>query len=227
MISRDYNDVLIKASQSTVNGLVNELFMMDEEIERWAEQLNRAQPLLSGRVVIAFTHGTSLSIDGMRHYMVDPVPAKMIRLKSGVWKRVWLTKAQMAKGIVELRAGRSLSSDRVVVRLLQGIEDLMQRRSRLLSVLMEMRSQAVFAMNASANARSRADETLGKLKARIKIDWTTDAAKALRDLREKQSDNNIRNLARAELKRRLAEEAAKAEHVSESEAETDLEDEGS
>jgi hypothetical protein len=204
MTQHTYNDALLLASQATVKSLLDELFGMDGEIEKWAEQLNRAQPLLSGRVVIAFTQGTDISINGKRHYLVDPTPAKMIRIKSGTWKRVWLTKAQTAKGIVELRVGKSLPSDRVVVRLLKGIEDLMQRRNKVLGILMGLRRDAVFAKNACANARIRSDEALDKLKARIKTDWTTDAPQALENLRNRKHNEYIRAKASAELKRRLA-----------------------
>jgi hypothetical protein len=204
MTQHTYNDLLLVASQATVKSLLDELFLMDGEIEKWAEQLNRAQPLLSGRVVIAFTNDQGISHGGDRHRMVMPKPAKMIRVQSGQWKRVWLTKAQMAKGIVELRVGKSLPSDRVVVRLLKGIDDLMQRRNTILSILMEMRSKAVFAKNACANARIRSDEALDKLKARIKTDWTTDAPQALENLRNRKHNEYIRAKASAELKRRLA-----------------------
>jgi hypothetical protein len=204
MNNHTYNDTLLVASQATVKSLLDELFLMDGEIEKWAEQLNRAQPLMSGRVVITFTNDQGISHEGERHRMVMPKPAKMIRTKSGTWKRVWLTKAQMAKGIVELRVGKKLPSDRVVVRLLKGIDDLMQRRNAILSILMEMRSNAVFAKNACTNARIRSDEALDKLKARIKTDWTTDAPQAFENLRNRKHNEYIRSKASAELKRRLA-----------------------
>jgi hypothetical protein len=206
-----FNSNLQSAAADTNTKLVQELFLLDATIADWSEQLNRAQPLLSGRVVIAFTPGSDISVNGVRQYLVEPTPAKMIRLRNGTWKKVWLTKSQNAKSIVELRVGKGLPSDRVVVRLLQGIEDLLAQRERVFGVIMEFRRQAMYALNASKNARARHDVALDKYKARITTDWSVDAPQALLQLKKKHHDNYIRKKAKKMADAIMAEAALKGD----------------
>lgn len=206
-----FNSNLQSAGADTNSKLVRELFLLDATIADWSEQLNRAQPLLSGRVVIAFTKDREISVNGEIEHVVGPKASKMIRLKNGTWRKVWLTKNQKAKSIVELRVGKGLPSDRVVVRLLQGIEDLLARRERVFGAIMEFRLKGMYALNASTNARARHDVALEKYKARITTDWSVDAPQALLQLKKKHHDSYIRKKAKKMADAIMAEAPLKGE----------------
>lgn len=206
-----FNSNLQSAGADTNSKLVRELFLLDATIADWSEQLNRAQPLLSGRVVISFSPSSAVRVNGQRQYLVEPTPCKMIRLKNGTWKKVWLTKRQKSKSIVEHRVGKGLPSDRVVVRLLQGIEDLLARRERVFGAIMEFRLKGMYALNASTNARARHDVALEKYKARITTDWSVDAPQALLQLKKKHHDSYIRKKAKKMADAIMAEAALKGE----------------
>ena len=116
---------LLKGAQQTVEKIVDTVHFVDTVIQDWSDQLNRAQPLLSGRLVVRFSPTHKVVIDGKTLRDVVPKFGQMIKLKTGGWKFKWLEGNQLEQKPSNFRVGRSFPSDRVVVRLIDGIEDMM------------------------------------------------------------------------------------------------------
>ena len=175
----------------TVKKLLVTVHMLDSVIAEWAEQLNRAQPLLSGRVVIRFSPVLRVSIGNDRLSDYAPKVGKMIKLKNdSVWKFKWIEDTDVHDKLSDLRVGRSMPSDRVVVRLLDGLEAMMIKRERLIEKLIELRASSPSLINsAETDIINRADE-LEKLKSRIKLDWHNDAAGAFEVIRKRDRIKN-------------------------------------
>lgn len=205
-----FGEHLEAAVKETLRKLTRELLMLDVEIESWSEQLDRAQPIVSGRIVVIFTRGVgegsqAFKIDGERLHDVAPVVAKLIKARGTSWKLVWLSPKQLAKGLVELRVGRSYESDRVVVRLLEGLQELLDHRKTIVKMVSEMRLQFNYALKKSDFARKRRDVRLGKLVERIKTDWKADPDAAMERVRAENAERYQKRKAKKALDAILAE----------------------
>lgn len=186
-----YSKNLYAGVDLTVKKLLVTVHMLDSVIADWAEQLNRAQPLLSGRVVIRFSPVSRVSINNERLSDYAPKVGKMIKLKNdAVWKFKWIEDTDVHNKLSDLRVGRSMPSDRVVVRLLDGLEAMMLKRESLLQKLIELRASSPnLISSAETDIINRADE-LEKLKSRIKLDWHNNAAGAFEVIRKRDRIKN-------------------------------------
>lgn len=203
-----FGEHLEAAVKETLRKLTRELLMLDVEIESWAEQLDRAPPIVSGRIVIVFTRnalGQSFRTKGNRCIDVSPSVAKLVKARSKDWRLVWLGLKQLAKGLVELRVGRSYASDRVVARLLEGLQELLDHRKAIVKMVSEMRLQFNYALKKSEYGRKRRDVRLSKLFERIKTDWKADPDAAMERVRAENAERYQRRKAKKALDAILAE----------------------
>jgi len=191
-----YNHNVENALSASVKKLTDELFLLDAEIGDWASELDRAQPIISGRIVIKFTNKCKVRIGDKREIDAIPAAAKLVRNALGQWKMVWLSPKQLEKGLANLRVARNYASDAVVARLLEGIEDMMQQRERLTKLISEFRSGAVYAIKAASSVRDKRSGQIGKLRERIKIDWKADPSAAKERLRQENAERYQKRKAR-------------------------------
>ncbi len=188
---------LIKGVANSASQIGDAIFMLDLTLDQWNQQLARAQPLMPGRIQIAFINRRKVLIAGESFYDKEPVVGKMIEMKSGKWRFVSLTPRDVHKKLSDLRVGKSLQSDAIVVRLIDGIEDLLAQRQSLVQIMTSLRTGLpgkLSAIFASCNRRS--DEVID-ISARIKLDWQADAAGSRLAIKKANSDRYQAKKARA------------------------------
>lgn len=188
---------LIDGSIATVKNIGNTIFLLDGTINQWNIQLARAQPLISGRIQVGFLKDVPVRVGNLRVREPVPVAGKMVEMKSGNWRFVKLTKKDNYVKLSDLRVGRSLPSDALVMRLIDGLEDLLLQRNALAAVLSVLRKETpgrISAIEASCIRRMVEGETLAK---RIKLDWSADADAARSAVRKFNHDRYMAKKARA------------------------------
>lgn len=177
----------------SVAKVIDQIYDLDRVIELWNDELKRAQPLLPGRLIFRF-RVKYVSIESERYKDYVPAPGKMIKKVSGAWWFVFLDKKDTYKKLSDLRVGKSFPSDRVVVRLIDGIESMINQRNKLSQILSVLRSEVQrSSISAEAELNKRLDD-LPKLKSRIKLDWHNDADSAFKAIRARDA---VKNEARA------------------------------
>jgi hypothetical protein len=177
----------------TVSKLVEQIYYLDQVIALWNAELKRAQPLLSGRLIFR-NKASKIFIEDEIFYDQVPTPGKMVKKLSGAWRFVWLDKGDSYKKLSDLRVGKSMGSDRVVVRLIDGIESLLDHRLKLSLQLTKLRSESRYLLSSASGEFERRIDELKKLKPRIKLDWHNDADAAFEVIRQK---NLVKNKAKA------------------------------
>lgn len=175
---------------ASVEKLVKTMHNVDMTIYAWNDILERSQPLIDGRVVFRFLNASTWYVDGKPTYLPEPVPGKMIKLTSGRWRFCKLDSMDHYDHIADLRVGKSYESDRLVKKLIDGIESLLKDRKEIELVLRGLRSDM---KNRCTAISTKADKMFGQdldLRSRIKLDWKKDAQGALNTLKEQ---NRLRN----------------------------------
>jgi hypothetical protein len=194
---KDYMPVRSKlierACSTSIQKLVVNLEEIDEAISIWNDLLERAQPFVSGRLVIRFLKEDKWFVRGETEYEYQPVVGKMVKFVSGRWRFVKLDSVDRYERLSDLRVGKSADSDRLVRKLIDGIELLLNERKAISDLLRVVRRKATgSSVSVSKRTLAMADQAL-KLKTKIKIDWkeNTDAA-----IQAEQEKNQQRYLAK-------------------------------
>lgn len=181
----------IKGTQDAIRKVGETIYVLDLSIEKWIEQLNRAQPHRNGRLAFIFTKDSSVSVDGVRLYEVKPIAGKMIHMKSGDWSFFKLTSKDVHTKLSDLRVGQSLRSDPLVVRLIDGIEDMLKQRDFLIETLGTIRQTLPGKLSAIvASSARRYDEAID-LADRVRLDWTLGADLAEKTIQQKRRDRYV------------------------------------
>ena len=160
-----------------VTSIGDAIFMLDLTINDWSEQLNRAQPHRTGRLVVRFGKNSYVRIEGGRNYDVEPIVGKMVQMQSGSWGFFKLTDRDQYEKLSDLRVGKTLKSDSLVVRLIDGIEELLKQREELCEALVALRGMHHKVEAVMANCVRRGGQVY-ELAERVKIDWTQGAERA-------------------------------------------------
>ena len=188
---------LIQGVTHSVSQIGDTIFMVDLTIEQWNQQLARAQPLISGRIQVAFQNRHHVLVAGEKISNKEPVVGKMVEMKSGTWRFVRLTSRDVYKKLSDIRVGKSLLSDPLVMRLIDGLEDLLAQRKSLVQLLTSFRIGLPGKLSAIiASCGRRADEGID-LSARVKLDWHADAAGSRLAIQKANSDKYQAKKARA------------------------------
>ena len=194
----------MRGATDMVRQIGEAIYMLDLTIDQWSQQLDRAQPHRPGRLVIVFTKDSKTMLDGAVHFDISPVAGKMARLQGGGWRFFRLSKAQRYEKLSDLRVGKTLRSDPLVMRLIDGIEDMLKQREFLCDTLAALSRGMSGKLSAIlASCARRADEAID-LSARVKLDWTLGAEKAEESIRAQRRER----YARAKLKRESAPRGA-------------------
>ena len=72
---------LIQGVTHSVSQIGDTIFMVDLTIEQWNQQLARAQPLIAGRLQVAFMKRTSVLVAGKKLSDREPIVGKMVELE--------------------------------------------------------------------------------------------------------------------------------------------------
>lgn len=182
-----------RACSTSIQKLVINLEEIDEAIGIWGDLLERAQPFISGRLVIRFLKQGEWHVKGKSEYEYEPVVGKMVKFVSGRWRFVKLDTVDRYEKLSDLRVGKSADSDRLVRKLIDGIEGLLKDRKTITDLLRLVRHQATGnSVSVTKRTVHMVDEAV-KLKAKIKIDWKEDTDAAILAEQEK---NRLRYLAK-------------------------------
>jgi hypothetical protein len=201
MEETQFSNSLLSGCEDTIKKIVKELFLLDSTIRDWNEELKRAQPLLSGKVILRFSPTLRVSINAKLQSDHEPRFGKMIKKTSGRWAFVWLSERDKKLGALALRVGKSFPSDRVVVRLITGIEAMLEQRNRLVGILKTLRSTSVPALSSSFSERNRRIEELPALQLRIKMDWQNNADACFESMAQA---NRIKNASKPSRAKKVA-----------------------
>lgn len=173
------------------------IYLLDLNIAQWNLQLARAQPLIPGRLQILFIKKRKVLNQGSVDYDRDPRVGKMVLMKSGAWRFVMLTPRDVYTKLSDLRVGRSMKGDAVVVRLIDGIEDMLAQRQILVDLLLNLRIGVPGKIKGILAACNRRSTEVVSIAARIKLDWHSDAVGSRLAIKTANSKNYQAKKARA------------------------------
>ena len=182
----------VKAAADMVTRIGDAIFMLDLTINDWSEQLNRAQPHRTGRLVVRFGKNSYVRIEGGRNYDVEPIVGKMVQMQSGSWGFFKLTDRDQYEKLSDLRVGKTLKSDSLVVRLIDGIEELLKQREELCEALVALRGMHHKVEAVMANCVRRGGQVY-ELAERVTIDWTQGAERAEQLITQKRRERYQRS----------------------------------
>ena len=187
----------IKGATDQVLKLGDALLRIDQTIEQWNIQLMRAQPLRSGRLQIQFIKNGCVFLNGHNIYEIEPVIGKIILVGENSWSFFRLNERDKYKKLSDLRVGRTLPSDALVVRLIDGIESLLMRREWLVETLSLMRTGVPGKLaSVLAECNRRSDEAVD-LAARVRLDWSLDPHGAELAVKNKNRERYLARKAKA------------------------------
>lgn len=187
-----YPEARRNGARNMVDNICKAIHYLDIVIEDWSVELNRAQPHRDGRLVVKFTKTDQITCNGVVAYDIGPVVGRMKLLKNGSWHFFRLDNKVRYERLSDLRVGKTLRSDPLVVRLINGIEDLLKKRKELCAPLAAL-SRGMSGRIASAHALcSSYADTVCDLAERNRLDWSQGAAKAEESLRTQRRERYLR-----------------------------------
>ena len=126
--------------QKSINDLIVAVYDIDLSIEVLAMTLRKFQPNLPGHVsVVFFKNARFLSGDGGFVYDAEPVVGKILPMKSGSWRFFRLGKNDRYEKLSDLRVGKKLKTDARVRKMLDKLEQVLERRADLFRLLSSVR----------------------------------------------------------------------------------------
>lgn len=188
----------VACSESIVQ-IVRTIHNIDITIYQWNNMLEKAQPLMPGRLIFRFMERNSWLINGESQKEKKPYPGKMIKLISGGWRFVLLDRDDHYKNLSDLRVGKNMPSDALVKKLIDGIEELLKERDFLENHLRQTR---MLVTTRCRSINTKADKMFaqdGRLRARIKLDWKDHADESLEAVKKANHERyEARKLRRAQ-----------------------------
>lgn len=98
-------------------------------------------------------------------------------MQSGSWRFFKLTDRDQYTKLSDLRIGQKLKSDPLVVRLIDGIEEMLKQRQALCDALTALKGMSGL-VSSTVAACARRGEQVVDLADRVKIDWSQGPEKA-------------------------------------------------
>lgn len=183
----------LAGAQATLLRITQTIVDIDVTIGAYSDLLAKAQPLNSGRVVIVFGRSHRVKINGIEKYDVVPMPMRMVQYVSGSWH---VRRPGAYTKLEELRVGKGLPSDRLVVQILRELDKLFAGRERLVAYLTDFRKPAYPAIRSVDSKAVVSMKRLPLLQSRLKLDWQEDAKGCREAIRaERKARNEARRQA--------------------------------
>lgn len=193
----------MRAAIDEVKKTIDVLLQLDTTLAMWIKQLNRAQPWRPYRVAVIFSKSSSVLLDGVKHYDPEPIIGRMVQAKNGRWRFYRLRGSLTHMKLVDLRVGKGLPGDTVVIRILEEIENLLERRAELVEAFVAPRRGGPGKRSALYAHLTRSADKAIDLAERVKLDWSVDPLGAEESLkaarREKIRKYKARKSAQATL----------------------------
>lgn len=186
----------MRASIDDVKKTIDLLHQLDTTLAMWIKQLNRAQPWRPFRVSVIFSKSSSVLVDGVKRYDPEPIIGRMVQAKNGRWRFYKLRGALTQMRLVDLRVGKGLPGDPVVMRILQEIEELLAHRAALLEGLVSPRRGGPGRRSALYAQLTRSADKAIDLAGRVKLDWSADPLGAEQALQAARREKIAQHKAR-------------------------------
>lgn len=164
--------------KSTFERLIGEISALDETILAYNEQLERAQPLFSGRVLVKFSACEKIRIEDEDYCDRIPKVGKMIKRSGGNWIFVWIKDADYSK-LEDLRVGKRSKWDRPVVKLLRALGRMLTIRREIIKKIKILRGQLSNASQSVSFRQSKEMAGLLEISSEIEDDWSVNAKELL------------------------------------------------
>jgi hypothetical protein len=181
--------LMVQSVMDVVKSIGDSVYFLDITIDQFSQQLNRAQPHRMGRLAVNFSKIQTCSVNGVRIYEVTPIVGKMILLQSGSWAFLRLTKADKFNKLSDLRLGKTLKSDPLVVRIIDKIEELLKQREFLISRLKQLTLNMTNTLSSIDASCAKNGEHAVDFSYRVKLDWSKGASEAEEKIK---SDRRLR-----------------------------------
>lgn len=178
----------IKGATDMVRRIGEAIYMLDLTIDEWNDQLKRAQPHRNGRIILIFSPVSRTRIDGKTTFDIGPIVGKMVLMNTGAWRFFRLTEKDRYEKLSDLRVGKGMPSDSIVIRLLDGIEDMLKQREVLCEQLADLSRGTPGKISAILSSCSRRSEEAIDLSMRVKLDWTKGAEEAEATIRAQRRE---------------------------------------
>lgn len=167
----------VACSESIVQ-IIRTIHNIDMTIYQWNNLLEKAQPLIPGRLIFRFMERSSWLINGESKKEKKPYSGKMIKLISGGWRFVLLDRDDHYKNLSDLRVGKNMPSDALVKKLIDGIEDLLKEREFLENYLRQTRMLVTTRCRSINTKADKMFDQDSRLRGRIKLNWKDHADEA-------------------------------------------------
>lgn len=159
---------------SSINKLVREIDSLDQTIYAYNVELEKAQPLFSGRVLVKFSARDRIKIEDDFYCDKMPAPGRMLKKRDGEWIFVWIKSPNLEK-LEDYRVGKGLEWDRPVVKLLRGLGQMLIKRQLLLAELKGFRTNLMHGVQSVSYLQNKKLNELLEISSQIKVDWSKDA----------------------------------------------------
>lgn len=164
-----------------VANLIHELNLLDMAIKAFNENLEKAQPLFSGRVVVRFSSKEKMRVDGEVYFDHKPCVGRMWKRRDG-WVLNWVKKPDF-DNLEDYRVGKKIGDDRIVVKLLRSLGAMLKQRESIVSQMKAIRKEISQSVQSLHYLHERKYAELFELAPQITVDWSKDADVHYRELR--------------------------------------------
>jgi hypothetical protein len=188
------NKKLEEAAKETVTGAIQKIHEIDCHLYGLGIQLDKIQPLLSGKITLILSNDFSHSERNKRVYATAPSWVRLVKRKKGGWfirkpnsKERSQTDELASKTlqIQSLRASAGLPCDATVRKIIAKICELMELRDEYTDLIAALRSRAHTLSRTAEKLLYEASDYIDKLDKTQHVDWTENAPELYKSMSSK------------------------------------------
>lgn len=169
------NTDFLKIAQSiTSERLVANLEYLDQSILAYNDELEKAQPLLSGRVLIKFSKIEKIKIDDDFYYDQAPYVGRMLRKATGEWIFLRVKKVNLLE-LSNMRVGKGSKDDGRVIKLLRRLSQMLVAREAVITLQKKQRVENLRITQSIGYLNDRMEKDLIPIRGAITVDWKNNA----------------------------------------------------
>ena len=158
----------------TCERLVAQLAFLDKSIIAYNDELERAQPLLSGRVLVKFSKIEKIKIDDDFYYDQAPYVGRMLRKATGDWIFLRAKKVDLM-ALPKMRVGKGSKDDGRVVKILRRLSQMLIAREAAITLQKKQRVENLRLTQSIGYLHDRMEKELVSIKGAITVDWKNNA----------------------------------------------------
>ncbi len=174
-ITKQGNTDYLKIAQTiTAERLVVQLALLDKAIVAYNDELERAQPLLSGRVLVKFSKIDQVKIDDDHYYDQAPYVGRMLRKATGDWIFLRVRKVDLAD-LPKMRIGKGSKDDARVIKILRRLSQMLIAREAVITLQKKQRVENLRITQSIGYLYERMEKELIPIREAITVDWKNNA----------------------------------------------------